>query len=306
MANPLKIKYSGSTFNGLQTMTNENMDYAVHTILTEFVANTGPGILTTGSGTSIGSFVDTRRTESVGQTTPGGATSTVSTTTVTQNQSTDSDETEMARPLEYISTSVPIQEQTDTTLNAAIIARALSNLVANGIGSYVMQPSAPNSQYTSILTLTDTVTGNGTASNTTTQIWRRTTGDTAPTTIYPIKLGSQHGTISEMANSDIINLISRFRNQMMTTGIGKYVLQENAPASGTWLRQGAAFTDRRHVFGDDKTYSKAYVKTYSADYSKDYNKDYTKTWDKEYSGSYEKAYTKLYGNEYEKIWSRRS
>ena len=45
MANPLKIKYSGETFNGLQTMTNENMDYIVHQLLTEFVANTGPGTI---------------------------------------------------------------------------------------------------------------------------------------------------------------------------------------------------------------------------------------------------------------------
>jgi len=210
MANPLKIKYSDSTFNGLQTMTNENMDYAVHKILTEFVANTGPGIISTSSDyTSIGSFVDTRRTESVGQTTPGGATSTVSTTTVRQWQgSSNNDESGMVRPLEYVSSTYPIQEQTDTTLNASLISRALSNLVANGVGSYVMQPSAPNSQYTSILTLSDTVTGNGTASNTTTQIWRRTTG-AIPTALYPLKLGSSVGSVSEMSNTNIAAFISR-------------------------------------------------------------------------------------------------
>ena len=105
MANPLKIKYSGSTFNGLQTMTNEDMDYAVNQILTEFVANTGPGIISTSSSyTSIGSFVDTRRTEGVGQTTPDGATSTVSTTTVRQWIESNNDESEMVRPLESNST----------------------------------------------------------------------------------------------------------------------------------------------------------------------------------------------------------
>ena len=81
MANPLKIKYSGETFAGLQTMTNEEMDYTVHTILTEFIANTGPGIITADSNhTSIGSYVDTKRSEDVGQTTPSGAITTVSTT----------------------------------------------------------------------------------------------------------------------------------------------------------------------------------------------------------------------------------
>ena len=204
MANPLKIKYSGETFNGLQVMTNEEMDYSVYQILTEFVANTGAGNITTDSShTSIGSFADTRRTENVGQTTPSGTTSTVSTTTVYQNQSTDSDGSDEIKPLEFVSNTYPIQVQSDTNLNASIITRALSNLVANGVGSYVMQPTAPNSQYTSILTLTDTVSGNGTASNNTTQIWRRTTGDTAPTTVYPLKLGSNNGSISEYSNNDI-------------------------------------------------------------------------------------------------------
>ena len=49
MANPLKIKYSGETLNGLQVMTNEEMDYSVYQILTEFVANTGAGNITTDS-----------------------------------------------------------------------------------------------------------------------------------------------------------------------------------------------------------------------------------------------------------------
>jgi hypothetical protein len=46
-------------------------------------------------------------------------------------------------------------------------------------------------------------------------------------------------------------------------------LQENAPGTGTWVRQGAAFTDRKHIFGSDKSYTKVYTKTYSADYSRD-------------------------------------
>ena len=92
MANPLKIKYSGETFNGLQVMTNEEMDYSVYQILTEFVANTGAGNITTDSShTSIGSFVDTAKVEDVGQSTPSGTISTVSTTTVYQNQATGSD-----------------------------------------------------------------------------------------------------------------------------------------------------------------------------------------------------------------------
>ena len=104
MANPLKIKYSGETFAGLQTMTNEEMDYSVHQFLTAFVANSGPGNITTDSNhTSIGSFVDTKRSEDVGQTTPSGATTTVSTTTVYQFQgSSNNDESGMVLSLIHI------------------------------------------------------------------------------------------------------------------------------------------------------------------------------------------------------------
>ena len=261
MANPLKIKYSGETFNGLQTMTNEEMDYSVHHILTEFIANTGPGVITTDSNyTSIGSFVDTTRSEDVGQTTPSGAITTVSTTTVYQFQSADQPETDMKLPLEFVSNTNPIIQQTDTNLNASLISRALSNLAANGLGSYVMQPSQPNSQYASVLTLTNTLSGNGSSSGNTTQIWRRTTA-AAPTTVRPLKLGTTTGSIFEMTDSEIGDFIGRFRKRLYDTAIGHYVLQESAPGTGTWVRQGSAFIDARYIFGDDKNYVKAYTKT---------------------------------------------
>ena len=75
MANPLKLnKSGGGTFTSLALMSNEEMDFSSHIILSDFVSNSGPGIITTNtSNTSIGSFVDTKRAEAVGQTTPTGS-----------------------------------------------------------------------------------------------------------------------------------------------------------------------------------------------------------------------------------------
>ena len=307
MANPLKIQTNGSgEYTSLQVMSNEDMDYSVHQILSSFVSNSGPGILSTSSSgtTSIGSFVDTKRAEAVGQTTPGGSITTVSTTSLYQIQTANSDESLMVRPIEYNSTAQPMVQQTDTNLNASLINRALSNLVANGLGSYVMTPSQPNSQYTSILTLTNSVASNGSASGNTTQIWRRTTGPTAPTTVRPLKLTDVVGQSQEFSDTEISYLISRFRNQLVSTGIGKYVLQENAPASGTWVRQGTAFIDARNTFSASGNYVKAYIKDYNKDYSAEYSKDYTTTYEKAYGGEYSKTYTKAYGNSFEGAFTK--
>ena len=78
MANPLKIKVSSgnaansTNFTGLQEMSNAEMDYISHKILVNFAteANSSQSFVgdlnTISIGTSIGSFEDIRRTESIG------------------------------------------------------------------------------------------------------------------------------------------------------------------------------------------------------------------------------------------------
>ena len=109
-----------------------------------------------------------------------------------------------------------------------------------------MQTTQPNSQYTSVLTLTNTLTSNGSSAGNTTQIWQRTSA-AAPSAVRPLKLsytnGEFNGEIYEMTDSQIKDWIVRLRNRMMTTGIGKYVLQDEAPAKGKWIKKGTAFID---------------------------------------------------------------
>ena len=106
MSNPLKIKVSSGSsvnstnFTGLQEMTNAELDYVTNIILEDFAStNTVTGDVNISTGTSIGSYVDTRRTESIGAHPATGSTNTV-TTTFYQNLASIS-ESGLVRPVRY-------------------------------------------------------------------------------------------------------------------------------------------------------------------------------------------------------------
>ena len=74
MANPLRIKTSSglpntTNFTGLQEFSNAELEYVIDKVFTRHAqANNRPGVLgfDSANGASIGSFINTRRTESVG------------------------------------------------------------------------------------------------------------------------------------------------------------------------------------------------------------------------------------------------
>ena len=134
MGNPLRIKTTGGgTFLGVQEMQTTEMDYAVHQILSEFSTSTsGLGTLNiNGQGTSMGSFTDTYRTESVG-THPAANNITSQTYTLKQNLNSIA-ETSMVYPL-FLNDSGYASEHSNT-LNSVLISRALANLTSSGLGS---------------------------------------------------------------------------------------------------------------------------------------------------------------------------
>lgn len=280
MANPLKVRTSGATFLGLQTMTDAEMDYAVDVILKNFAAtNTGLGTVNIDgvTGTSIGTFTDTSRSGAVGDHPVVDSPTTVTTYTFKQDITTAATES-LTRPVEYSSTG--IRQQNDTQLNASIINRALNNLVASGIGSYVLQPSAPAGTWTSIGSITNTVIG---ASNTST-LWRKT-GGTAPTTVRPLKYQtSPTKSVQQMTDAEIQSLTNRLRNRIIATGIGTYRLQTSAPTPGTWTTAGAAFDDTRNTLASQN---------YTGSYSGGYTGNYTGTYSGAYAGNYTGSYTRF-------------
>lgn len=257
-------------------MSNSEMDYIADVVLKDFAStNTGLGTVNIdgATGTPIGTFVDTNRPFTVGQH-PVGTTINSVTYTFKQDVTTAASES-LTRPVEFSTSSV--RQQNDTQLNDSIISRALSNLVAFGVGSYVLQPSAPTGTWASIGTMTNT---NSVGTNTTT-LWRRTTA-TAPTTVRPLKFAS--GALREMTDTEIRSLTNRLRNRIISTGIGTYRLQATAPTPGTWVTAGSAFEDNRNQLANQ---------SYSGTYTGPYSGTYTGTYSGTYSGAYAGAYTRF-------------
>lgn len=289
MTEPLKIKKSGATFQGLQIMTTAEQDYAAHIIQKNFAA-TASGLGTVNidgaSGTSIGTFVDTTRPYTVGQH-PVGSDVTSVTYTFKQEISPAASES-LTRPIEYSTTA--IRQQNDTQLNAAIIARALSNMVNNGVGIYALQPSAPAGTWVSRGTITNTTS----AGTNTSTLWQKTDG-TAPTTIRPLKYVS--GAIREMTDAEIETLTARFRNQIISTGIGTYRVQTSAPTPGTWITTGSAFNDTRNQRADSGytgSYTGSYTNSFSGTYSRAFSGVYTGSYSRSFSGAYARAFSGTY------------
>jgi hypothetical protein len=286
MAEPLKIKKSGATFQGLQTMTTAEQDYAAHIILKNFASSaTGLGTVNIDgvSGTSIGTFSDTTRPYTVGQH-PVGTDFTTVTYTFKQVVSPAESESSLARPVEYSTSGV--RQQNDTQLNAAVISRALSNMVAGGVGVYKLQPSAPVGTWVSRGTITNTTS----AGTNTSTLWQRT-DNTAPTTVRPIKYSSS--ALREMTDADIQTLTARFRNRIVDTGIGTYKVQTSAPTPGTWVTSGSAFDDTRNQLAN-QTYTGSYSGSYSGNYTGTYTTAFSGTYTTAFSGTYSRAFSGTY------------
>ena len=311
MANPVKVKKSGATFQGLQIMTDAEMDYTVDVVLRLF-ANTNSGLGTVNidgaTGTSIGTFVDTSRSGSVGDHPVADSPTTVTTYTFKQDITSSATEV-ITRPIEYSSSG--IRQQDDTALNNSIITRILNTCAASGIGSYALQPTAPSGTWTSIGTITNSVIG---ATNTTT-LWRKT-GDTAPTTVRPLKYQtSPSKSFKEMTDVEIQGLTNRFRNRIISTGICTYKLQTSAPTPGTWTTRGAAFNDTRNTLASQSytgsytgsygaTYSRSFAGSYSATYSQSFVGSYSATYSQSFTGSYSGTYVGAYAGAYTRFRSQ--
>jgi hypothetical protein len=321
MANPVKVQ-TATTPNSLKVMSNAEMDYISHVILTDFAAtDTGVGTLSidpvsTVGLTSIGVWDDTSWDVAPGGqldsyvtgavayavTTNYGANNYVSSsdqlTTVSntfwQNLGVDSET--ITAPLEYDTGLNRIIQQTDTNLNASIVTNTLDRLAAFGLGSYKLQVTSPVSGGT--WTAKASVTDTSNDPTNTYSLWRRTT-QTAPTTIRPLKhrLNGNIYDIIEMTDTDIETLTARFRNQIATTTIGTYSLQEAAPGVGTWTRAGEEVDDTR-----SNAYTGTYVPDYaiqytSANYTTDFTSaNYTTDYAAQYtSANYTTGYTAFYG-----------
>lgn len=294
----LKINTS-TTPTSLKEMSTAEYAYAVETILVDFAStDTGVGTIsinpavTTGL-TSIGTFTDTYRNFAVGTHPAANTITTANTYTAYQDLQAASES--LTRPIEY---SSGLKEQNDTALNADLITVVLANLVANGVGSYALNPTAPvGGTWTSKYTIVDTINPTTTAN---TYLWRKTASGASPTVVRPMKINTVTSPVSlkEMSDAEIKTLTNRMRNQIVSTGVGKYAFQQSAPVGGTWVTQGAAFSDTRNTL-TDQNYSGNYSGTYSRGFTGSYilyyggfiNRTSSGTYTGSFTGSYTGSYT---------------
>ena len=286
--NPLKVKASGSpitsaNISGLQTMTDaEVKNYIANVITEKFAAVTdGTGTaeinITTdnsGSGTSIGTFVDTNRTEAIG-THP--ATGDITSNTYYAKQViTPATENITNRPLGWGSN---VKELSDSDVDSLVdlCVEAMVTESQYTAGQYRLQPSAPaGGTWVSRYTITDTAQGG----NTITYLWQKTVASSAPNSDYtPLKLFNG-ANCKQMVESEIEQLLPNFRNRIIETGIGTYKIQSTAPVSGgTWVEMGNQFSDTR-----EQVIPQSYVGNYSGTFTSNFAGTYSGT--ANYTGNY--------------------
>ena len=317
---PLRIKASGTpitsaNFQGLQEMTDGEINQYLSYVLTNKFATdtigTGTAELNVDTanalpGTSIGTFVDTIRNDSIGTHPTAGTTS--STTYYFKQVETAAAESIANRPIGYDSA---IKEMSDSQIDTDVLDKAIEDMVLGTdytVGQYSLSASSPaGGTWTSRYTITDTAQGG----NTTSYLWQKT----APTLAANPDLASikveGSGGVKMMSVAEIEQMVPNFRNRIIDSGIGTYKLQASAPVSGTWIQQGDSLIDTRQQVTSEN-YQGTYTGTYSTDFSGNYVGYYTgpKTYTGSYTGSFSGNYsgnyvgTSAYAGTYSGVYSR--
>lgn len=290
--NPLKVKASGSpitpaNISGLQTMTDAEVKNYIANVITEKFGTTTTGSGTaeinittdnSGSGTSIGTFVDTNRTESIGTHPATG--STTSTTYYVKQVTAAASENITNRPLAWDSR---LEEMSDSDIDS-IMDLCIEAMVAESsytAGQYRLSPTAPTGgTWVSRYTITDTAQGG----NTVTYLWQKTAASSTPNSDYtPLKLFNSNN-CRQMVESEIEQMLPNFRNRIIDTGIATYKIQSTAPSGGTWVEMGSQFADTREQVSPQNyagTYTGSFTGFYSGTYGGVVN----------YSGTYSNTFS---------------
>ncbi len=244
-------------------------------------------VVTGGSAGSdeIGTFTNRERQEAVGVHPAGGAT----TDTVYRfNQPSASvSESGQINPLRWTDDS--IEQCTDTELDTEILDHCIEAMVeedANTVGQYKIDTSSPSGgTWTSRYTITETQV-DGTDVNY--YLWQKTapTTDAGTNEHILLKVDSDTGSVTEMTEANLHTLVPAFRNRIMATGIGTYLLRSSTPTeTGTWVQMGGTMTDQLK----DIT---------SANYAGDYTGSYTGYYDRFFGGFLNGAYAGTYSGTY--------
>lgn len=278
--------------NNIKQFSNTEFNLLADYVLEIMAANTYATTLSsTGTGNTIGTFTDTAR-----QFGPGNTDLTIvsSTFTLSQYDATTMD----AQPdlPNYMGLNQPDANTTELKENMTtpddLADDILARMVSGGVNSYFINEgvTAPSGgSWASVASFNDTI-NNLSATVTTYTLWHKMSEDTAGSAaLRPLKL--QNNELKRYDDQDLLSIIKKVEERFLSTGVGSYVLQASAPATGTWAQHSDAIVDSRRTTGPD-TVGAAYTAVsrtanYTATYTAETSVNYTKTYlGPLYSGPY--------------------
>ena len=319
MSNPLKMiaHANGVYANGVQESTDAELDYLSKILLIKVATESGSGDNTAdlnidSSGSSVGTFIDEyANAELLTHNSPA-----ITSTTYTFKQNTASaSESSLINLITHdADNSNPgtIRVLTDAELNAVMdlaiseISKANSTYAAPG--TYYVSSSSPSIGGTWIAqdTFYDELTNhaNDDDEKITYKLWRKTSYDNSPATIPLLK---QSGIdLKVQSESDLETLAARLRNRIIATSKGKYVFQNAAPGTGTWVARGSA-TDRKPQISGVQ-YTGTYSDQYAGQYGRSFARQFGRQFAREYAGQYTvqflRQFQRIYSAQYERQYSR--
>ena len=308
---PLRVKASGSppsssNFQGLQEMTDAEIEQYLSYVITNKYADDWDGTLTGDlnmdtanalSGSAIGTFTDTTRDDAIGTHPTDGATT--DTTYYFKQVTSAASESITDRAIGWDTNA--INEFTDSELDTDILDKVISDMVSESdytVGQFHLAASSPSGgTWTSRYTITDTVL----SGNNTTYLWQKT----APTSSANSDLTSltYDSGVKMMSAAQVEQMVPNFRNRIVedyatTPGVGCYKVQTSTPSeTGTWTQMGdvGGFSDTRQEVASS-TYAGSYTGSFSGAYNQAFSGSYTgaKTYTGSYTGSFSGDYTGNY------------
>jgi len=301
MAGPVKVKVSGSVEQGLQVLDSaEIINYSGQLMTEKFAAtNTGTASVnvTTGSvpanNTSIGTFTDKKRNDTVGTHPTGGAQTTVNTYNFYEGTATNS--SSFTTPVR-VNADGDVLEMTAAEINTELCDVVIGAYVqqnAHTAGQYYLSASAPSGgTWASRGTISDTQVDGTTVTKT---LWQKTAATTNTSRVSGTGVVKKldDNSLQEMTDVEIESLFANLVNRIKDNNIGKFVVATSAPGSGTWQQMGETLTDQ---VKNTATY--AYAGAYTGSYTGSYAGSYSGTYIGAYAGTYRPSYSGYLGPSY--------